>query len=643
MPATNEASLVKTISSDSFAADETIWMATGSNPPTVICDKQAPEPVAFASAELRRYLEQILNTQLPIDSIVTNAPRIQLAVRPDLNLTDEGYELRGEGRTYQITGGGPAGVVFGVYEFLHRYGGCQFSDLGPDGEYVPRRDRIEAATATLRRKPKLWYRALQQWSKEDAEIARQRIDWMAKNGLNYITYTPGNYGKEWFDRELRPSIRQRGLKLDMNHHNLCYWLPPKRHLKEHPEWYAEIDGQRGKNFCQLCICTSNKEAVDTLIANVRNYLCENPDVKLVGIIVQDGYGMCQCEQCVAQDENRRDAFRKEHSKENRSLARRYAKLLNTVAQAIRDEFPDVVVGGAAYVDLLWPPRDVKLEPNTAVWVALYWRDGCRPIAPDHTSAKNVQYFDVLRQWKDAYSGRLTVYEYYMGMFAQKSLPYPQWEVICKDWKHLKSLGVGGATIQCQAGCHSVYALNLLAFARSAWDDNVDPDKLLTDYLQGAYGSVAAEIRPIFAGMIQTMHQIAEGKNNLLPNADNVSLFLAGENRAIMRQALQSARLKAGGARERRQVERLAAAVRYWELAADFFDLRKQADELQKTDPKGAVALLDKLLAQTYPELQKYLQGSSLPAGWTYGNEMLTRWQKIKEDAEQLRSKLLTGQ
>ncbi|MDD5484193.1 MAG: DUF4838 domain-containing protein [Kiritimatiellae bacterium] len=632
-----------------LAADKPAWIATSSNPPVVVitCENQIPEPVAFAAAELRRYLEQILNTRLPVDAGVANAPQIQLSLRPDLALTDEGYELGGEGTVYHVRGGGPLGVVFGVYEFLRRCGGCQFSDLGPDGEYVPRRDRIEAITGAVQRKPRLWYRGLQQFFKIDAELARQQIDWMAKNGLNYVMYTPGNCGKEWFEQELLPFIRQRGLKLDMNHHNLRYWLPPKQYLKEHPEWYAEVDGQRGKNFNQLCICTSNKEAVDTLIANVRRYLRENPEVKLAGIIVEDGFGMCQCEQCVSQDENQQDAFRKDRGKgtENRSKSRRYAKLLNAVARAIRGEFPDVTVGGAAYVDMLWPPRDVKLDSSLMLWIALYGRDGCRPIAPDHTSPTNIRFFDAIRQWKKSFSGRLTVYEYYMGFYAQRSLPYPQWEVICEDWKYLKSLGVSGATIQCEASCHSVYAPNLLAFARCGWDDNVDREKVLDDYLRGAYGSVAAEIRPIFAGMIQTMRHIADGKDALTADAFNSSLFLADAKRAVIRQSLNLAQQKVGNERERRQVQRLSAAVRYWELAADFFELRKQFNKLKKSNSQDALVLADKLV-NLASELHEYLK-TSMPPGWMYeGQSLCDSFLKdadtIKKDAELLRSELLAN-
>jgi hypothetical protein len=172
----------------------------------------------------------------------------------------------------------------------------------------------------------------------------KRIDWMAKNGLNYlmdkpepddadpesvVTVSPRSgemrlprhcqvywpFSKGWFDKVLRPEIRKRDLKLDMNHHNLLYWLPPRCYLREYPEWYAEVDGKRSAMWKQLCICTSNSDAVRTLIANVRTHLRENPEV---------------------------------------------------------------TVGGEAYHDLLWPPRDVAIDPHSAIWLAVHMRDGCRP-------------------------------------------------------------------------------------------------------------------------------------------------------------------------------------------------------------------------------------------------------------------------
>jgi hypothetical protein len=332
------------------------------------------------------------------------------------------------------------------------------------------------------------------------------------------------------------------------------------------------------------------------------------------VIQEDGLGMCQCDKCVAGDENSKDAFRARSYDENRSKTRRYGKLLNAVARAIRDDFPDVLVGGAAYVDMVYPPRDVVLEPNTAVWVALYWRDGCRPIAPENTSDLNKRFFNTLQQWKDVYRGRLIVYAYYMGMSVHRSMPYPQWEVICEDWKHMKRLGIGGATIQCWTSNHSVYAANLLAFARCGWHDQVDAAEVLDDYLLGAYGSVADEIRPIFVGFMQAMCGRASHGSELRPNGVSGFYFLEQVGREKIQQALRAAREKAASDGERRQVQKLSTTVGYWEMAADFYDARRQANRLSESDPKAALALLETVRDQHWAKLQEYM-ATSAPPGW----------------------------
>jgi hypothetical protein len=622
------------------------WRASTASLPTVLCPSDAKPPVQFAAQELRAYLGRILGATLPKQSA---GPVIRLEVTPDTELGDEGFELRADGANFRINGGGPVGVLYGAYEFLKRFGGCRFSDLGPDGEHVPRRSTIEVPAGSLRIKPQLWYRGLQFIFEEDPALARQRLDWMAKNGLNYVMYrlfwkealpalddevafTPPGGRRDrrltqaWFDRELLPEIRRRGLKLDMNLHNLLYWLPPHLYWREHPEWYALIDGKRSTKPEQLCICTSNTQAVAALIDNVKGYLRAHPDVKTLGVIPEDGFGMCQCDKCVAGDADPKAAFRRgsTHSK-NPDKSARYHRLLRQVALAVKPEFPDVLIGGAAYVDLLQPAPNVELPENTTVWAALYWRDGCRPIARENTSRLNQSFFDVLQQWQRTYRGRLTVYEYYMGMTAQKSLPYPMSEVICADWPELKKLGVQGAVIQCWTSEHSVYALNLLAFARCGWADEVDHRQVLDDYLLGAFGSVANEVRPVFERLLQKVRTLAQGTSDLLPNADNVRVFCDPESFHQAQAALNQARRKAADDRERRQVDKLAAAVRYWSLAAEFFELKAQADRLKKSNPQQSQTLFRRALDEKWPPLAAQLR--AMPPGWA-GTLLPRTWQRV---------------
>ena len=55
---------------------------------------------------------------------------------------------------------------------------------------MPRRKRIDADVRQLRMKPKLWYRGYQFFYSEPLNLIIQRLDWMVRNGLNYVMFMP---------------------------------------------------------------------------------------------------------------------------------------------------------------------------------------------------------------------------------------------------------------------------------------------------------------------------------------------------------------------------------------------------------------------------------------------------------------------
>src|SRR5262245_22293638 len=111
-----------------------VWTAKAGEGPRVELDANAAAPVRFAATELERYLAGILGKTAVGKGKAQ--PRIVLREVKDPDLGDEGFEIRAAGRTLTISGA-PLGIVFGVFEFLRRFGGCQFSGLGPDCEEVP--------------------------------------------------------------------------------------------------------------------------------------------------------------------------------------------------------------------------------------------------------------------------------------------------------------------------------------------------------------------------------------------------------------------------------------------------------------------------------------------------------------------------
>jgi len=620
-----------------------IWITTPDNPPTVTLRGAPTEPTTYAKDRLSAYLRRVLN--VPTDGQQSDTA-IVLQVDVHAGLSDEGYAWRIVGKELQLIGGGELGLVFAVFAFLREICGCSFAGLGPDSEHVPQLDRITVEQDSGPREPLLWYRGIQISYLEKPELIHQHLDWMVKNGLNYVMHLIGpdetltgqqqpvdphtgepliEFGERspriqqgWFEKHVTPEIRKRGLKRDMNHHNLGFWLPSGRYFKDHPEWFSLIDGERGNHFNQMCICTSNEQAVETLIQNILVYLRDHPDVPIVGVIPEDGNGMCQCDACVAGDPNPEDAFKdwgvtdsRKPEGINHSLAARYARLVNRVARAVRDEFPDVLVGSAAYVDLAWPPQDIALEDNVVTWVAIYWRDAAQPLSPSPTTSHNNFYFGTLRQWRAYHPGRLTLYEYYMGMNAQCSLPYPMSEVICEDWPHLRKLGIDGATIQCTTTVHQSYALNMLAFARCGWQAKVNHAALLDEFLSGMFGAPGKAIRTIYAGLLNAIRRLADDGVVLQPRGDNIAYFIEQVGRKEIERALTEATQLATTDRERRQVERFTTYMHYCLLAATASQTRL---DIESGQPDTNV-LRQRAIEDEIPAVLAFIEQHPLP-GWT---------------------------
>jgi hypothetical protein len=219
----------------------------------------------------------------------------------------------------------------------------------------------------------------------------------------------------------------------------------------------------------------------------------------------------------------------------------------------------------------------------------------------------------------------------MGMEAQKSLPYPMSEVICRDWPNLKKLGIEGATIQSWSANHNAYALNNLAFARNGWEDYVNHAALLDGYLSGLFGSVAGELKPLFERMIAALQRVEkEGPavspwmagydgtrttgGSFLPDGYTVVYLLDQVGTDFLERTLQRAREKASDERERRQMAHFSAVVAYWRSAAAALELDLKAKKAEKDGNRSTAAALLLQAAEKCEGTAEYLK--TLPQrGW----------------------------
>ncbi len=165
------------------AAGTTMWEASRSNFPEIVYSRKAAPPILYAAEQLDCYLRRMLGSDAQVSP--GRGPRILLEEVNRADLGEEGFELLCQERDLFIRGT-PSGIVYGVFDLLRRYAGCRFSGYGPDGEEVPKRERLQLAVFRSVRKPSIWYRGFELPWREPLEMIIKDLDWMAKNGMNYV-------------------------------------------------------------------------------------------------------------------------------------------------------------------------------------------------------------------------------------------------------------------------------------------------------------------------------------------------------------------------------------------------------------------------------------------------------------------------
>ena len=135
----------------------------------VVQGKDATPSEQFAARELTNFLHQITGALFPLVS-ETNRPApakgiyvgwTEFAARQGATSAAWGREewvIKSVGKDLILTGGRTRGTLYGVYEFLDKYGGCRWVSL--DMETIPKRDPFEIPGIDVSGKPAFSWREI---------------------------------------------------------------------------------------------------------------------------------------------------------------------------------------------------------------------------------------------------------------------------------------------------------------------------------------------------------------------------------------------------------------------------------------------------------------------------------------------------
>lgn len=263
------------------------------------------QPLPFSSSVMRFACEELtsyLNQIFPSAVLSTKQFVFKLSPQP---LRFDGYRITFSGERIEFLATCERGFLHGVYTLLHELG-CSFLFPGKAREVIPRlADWPLAEEFTLQREPWLEYRGLCFYNTSRKTLGKtfDAVDWMAKNGFNFLLTSIhrvddtgcGDHAIMWDEigGSLLPELEKRGIVIDLSEHSTDFFFPKDKLFKEHPEWFACINGTRVPGQ----ICYSNAKAVEAYASSIVEFVKNNRWFQFMGIWPLDGGRFCECENC----------------------------------------------------------------------------------------------------------------------------------------------------------------------------------------------------------------------------------------------------------------------------------------------------------------------------------------------------------
>jgi hypothetical protein len=424
------------------------------------------------SEELQRFLQEMSGARLPI---VTDAEKARgnlvivgksdyldsLGLQiPFPNLGTEGFAIKTAGPHMVIAGGRQRGTMYGVYTFLEKLG-CRWFAI--DVSRIPELPTITVQPLNEIHKPAFEYR-------EPFFTEAMNRDWAARNKMNgdHLPLDASTGGKIQY----YPFV-----------HSFYSLVPPKKHFKDHPEYFSFVDGKRRGEAAQLCL--TNAEVVHIATEQIFEWLQQRPDATIVSVSQNDYWGWCECENCLRVEQEEGGA----HSGP-------LLRFVNAVAAEVAKKYPDKLIDTLAYSYTEAPPSKVRPLPNVRVRMCPI---GACQAHPYEKCRYDTYIMNHLRAWNKVTDGGLYIWHYNTA-FSHFLRPFPDFDELAADIPMYRRHGVVGLFMQggvSTGGGAENGALRSYMMARLLWNTSTDVRRDIEEFHQAFYGKAAPAMLAYF--------------------------------------------------------------------------------------------------------------------------------------------------
>jgi hypothetical protein len=459
-------------------ADERVLVDRSASDYEIVCAADANPATKLAARELRAWIQQSTGLSLPL--VATPSPDHKhvftgpnpwsksAGVTPD-GLKPEGYRLMTVGADVHIVGidvhrgslepkrvsATQTGTLSGVCDFLERCLGIQFLWHDKLGTIVPKHERVTVPNLAITTSPAWTYR--------------------------HLAYSPeGKCSDDLFGRRLR-----LGHSHTVAHSHAWFQiLPVETYGEAHPEWFAEIDGQRRPAYYMEHhggqVCTTQPGVIEVFARAAIDYFNTHPDRDMFSLSPNDGSGFCTCAPCRALDQGTRPDG-------SPILTDRLITFYNAIAERVAKIHPAKLLGAYAYSFYREPPQKVQPHPN------LYLVHATNTAF--HQGAGWPEEQEMEQRWR-ARARHLAKYDIYYSPDSSLNLIAPVTRHLVEKIRSESRTGIEGGYLYMGQSYEQLGAGHLL-MARLMWDPEAPVDALASGYFRALYGAAAAPVQAYY--------------------------------------------------------------------------------------------------------------------------------------------------
>ena len=353
-----------------------------------------------------------------------------------------------------------------VVTFLEEFCGMRWYIPGPNGEFFSPLSNVRVPET----------------------LSKTVIPAFAFSDGRYIYGSPDGYDPQWLANITPAAVANnycRNVYSTSGGHTYYGMVPTDKYFKDHPEYFALIDGKRTGRGNHLC--TTNPEVRKLMLRWMEDQADEGLDVITLG--QEDGYIRCQCDECEKLDHYRfRETGQNWRSFQDTILRDTPCERLFLTHQWVIDELaksrPAVTVLLMGYAPQAWPSKVIDNWGDN-VWVELANQE------PEYIEA-----------WRGK-TGGMTTYLYWFNStlnFAWNVDATPS--EVATNIRHLYAKGVRGFYHTFDEN-YGFSGPTYYMMGKLMGDPHLDPEELVNEYIDGVYDKAAPAMKKFFDVLYKT--------------------------------------------------------------------------------------------------------------------------------------------